>query len=223
MKIMSRLLFVMFWILLAGCSPGSNLPKEAIEAYQPIISYSKLALEQIIGNETPSGVEDFFLLLPDSLCFDKTIAERKSILAGKDESFKVFEQTDRFISLLGPFEGEWEIYRSQNSSIWALNHRGCGPACVTLRAYTYIFRNNHLYQSTQFGFTNKVNTDDLVDKTVLSPAQSDALEQLWIEMDKAVLYDLPRYNDSLTVYLDPLYYLDLEIPYTAFKKLKIRL
>lgn len=218
-----NLVLITLSFLLLACGFKASKTNMSINGYLALKTYTNDELLRLLGHQSPESVRDFFLLLPDSLIFEKTGEERKQILGDGHDHYKVFEETERYINLTGPFEGEWEIYHSPHIPGWALNYRGCGPACETLQAHTYIFNNNTLYQSERFGFISKISIDDLVDKTDLNASQRDALVKTWLSLGKAVLYDLPRQNDSLSVYLDPLFYLDDGIPYTVFKKLKIPL
>jgi len=194
-----------------------------------IVNYSPEEIKQLLGKTEPESVLDLFVLLPDSFCYDYSAADRLKIAQGErvgEYGGMALGETDipnGYINLSGAWEGIWEMFARKEGDGWrfALNQQFCGPVCYTHMADTYTYQDGTI---TLQGYANLAGYQDVwvelfIDFDQLNEQQKEQANSIWQEMGyDSVLFRLPRDGKTITMHIDPLPYLDAEIPESAIKE-----
>lgn len=196
---------------------------------QLIAEYSPQQLKQLLGKAEPQDVRDFLALLPDSLCYDYSAADRKKVAQGErvgdfgGMALGEVDTSNGYLNLSGAWEGTWEMFAKKMNGTWwvAVNQQYCGPMCYTHIANTYTFKNGTLTRHTHANLAGyqDVWAELFIDFEQLTESQKKQVNEIWEENGmNAVLFRLPRDGKTITMYIDMLPYLDAEIPETAVKE-----
>lgn len=196
-------------------------------------SFYSRELIRLLGKREPEIITDFFLLLPDDVCFDLSVDERKKMVDGErvgEWSQMAIGQKDienRYLSLSGAFEGTWEMYAQQDDGFWlvAVNSQSCGPLCMTDIAQSYIYEDRRL-MSTNYanlaGFQD-VWAELFFDFDQLTALQIEEVKEVWDDSIGNILFRLPQDGKNITMYIDDLPYSDIDIPEKAFKEITVEM
>ncbi len=201
--------------------PEENPFVELVKEYKPE------ELQHLLDKAQPQNIKDFFLLLPEEDCFEIPAELRVQMLQNKpleQWDYMAIEEVDvenRYLNLTGPLEGKWEMYAQEVDDVWfiAVNWQVCGPACYTEIAKTYIYDNGQLildYSANLAGYQD-LWPELFIDFSMLNEEQERAAREIWEENKYEVLYDLPRDGKTVSMYVEPLLYIDEDIPWDAFR------
>lgn len=245
MKTKTALFILLIALLSCGGSKkengNSNDEQNPVEETQPevetidednpfetlVASYSPQQLRQLLGKTEPQDVRDFLALLPDSLCYDYSAADRRKVAQGErvgefgGMALGEVDIANGYLNLSGAWEGTWEMFAKKEGKTWriAVNQQYCGPMCYTHIAETYTFEDGKL---TQHNYANLAGYQDVwvelfIDFDQLTQEQQDAARRVW-EENNNVLFRLPRDGKTISMYVDALPYFDEGIPEEAFKE-----
>lgn len=196
-------------------------------------NYTPEQLQQLIGKTEPHDVRDFLALIPAESCFNYSVEERQKLMQGKGvgefSGVQIGEHDAKngYLNLVGPFEGIWEMFAKKINEIWwiAVNQQFCGPLCYTYIANTYmLFPDGDFLQSHEANLAGyqDVWLELFLDLEQLSSEQQKQAKEAW-EESRGVLFQLPRDGKTITMYIDPLPYLDNNIPESAFRKISVEI
>ena len=218
-----------------SCVPGISENEDGFgdPSSVTVAEYTPKQIRQILGKDKPQNVLDLFLLLPESDCFDLSIADRKKIISGEtysDENGLMLisraeeDVLNNYLSLGGTFEGIWEMCSHEEDGIplFAVNQQSCGPACVTERANLYSLEQGKILQhaETNLARFQSLSLDLFLDTDQLTNAQKTKAQKIWDESNNAVLFKLPRDGNTIKMYIEEMPYLDEGIPSEAFREVK---
>lgn len=193
-------------------------------------AFDNRELIDLLGKREPEDITDFFLLLPDDVCFGLTVEERQKMVKGEDidgwsqMSFGKKDIENRYLNLSGAFEGTWEMYAQQEENFWlvAVNVQFCGPFCITHLGQSYMFENRRLMSTSYANLAGYQNywTELFIDFDKLTPEQAEHAKMVWNEYSDVenILFRLPQDGKNITMYIDNLPYLDYDIPVEALNE-----
>ena len=197
---------------------------------QVVASFDSRELIRLLGKREPESIADLFLLLPDDVCFDLSVDKRKRMLDGEKvgewSQMSIGQKNieNRYLSLSGAFEGTWEMYAQQDDGFWlvAVNYQSCGPRCVTDFAQSYIFEDRRLLS---ISYANLAGYQDywvelFIDFDKLTVEQTESVKEIWDENSdiQDILFRLPQDGKRITMYIDNLPYLDVDVPNDTFRE-----
>lgn len=196
-----------------------------------ITQYSPEQIKKLLGKSAPEDVRDLFVLLPDTLCYDYSAADRLKVARGQRVGeyggMALSEESNianGYIELSGAWEGIWEMFAKKENNTWwiALNQQFCGSICYTHYANTYTFENGRLIQHFD---ANLAGYQDIwpelfIDFEQLTKTQKQQATNTWEENKEydCVLFRLPRDGKTITMYIDKEPYVGSGIPENAFKE-----
>ena len=192
-------------------------------------------LIKLLGKRNPENITDFFLLLPDDICFGLSVDDRKRMVdgervgAGEQMAIGKKDTENRYLNLSGAFEGTWEMYAQEDEGFWlvAVNYQSCGPQCVTEIAQSYIFEDRRLLEISYANLAGHQNywVELFFDFDKLTADQIESVKEIWDENSDVqdILFRLPQDGKNITMYIDNLPYLDADIPNEAFTEVTVEM